>query len=563
MQEMLSAIKPNEVIILIWFNSDKKIGGHVSIKTDKHYVSFWPSQPDDVDFDTPAYIKHRFTSSSYSSYFRTLDYDLIKEGHDCLTFKLSKLNVDIINQEIETIIKKDCLWTIYGSSFASSLLKLVGLQNFNCCGLSYYLLQKGGARLYTHHIFADLMYTDSLLRYTLSNLYYSIDDYRLNFELYKILYKINHINQAYYMFAHLLIESIEKNYADLMKGSLLDILLYRFNLSPTKFLIIAFSYCLKKLFFDNERQHFHYIDYTNIQPHQENYITQKDYIPVYIITACTSIVFYIFYQRTFSPKNIADMVQYAKENESGKIKLVSSSYYSQEHSGHFNAKKYILNRRNLQTLISILYFIVCTYKKIADESLTNQHYLLIKAIPFSILHVLFYRLIISDRKILFPILLGATLYVSLQPFLYTREIINQISNSSIFKIFFSGSLSINRYLYQLPVNGYFSNLNYYDYYPNKITGASGYILKSFPLVPLSIMLTNFLIDRSISNGISVDSEKVTEPSHQRQKTWCTFFYDSGKKILHTSITYAPFIIGTSLTISALNRFDPFANRPNM
>ena len=152
------SVGDNEVKIHIWVPKKREDFGHVTLKTQEVYASFWPQEVEKSSI--------MGTSGKLNTY-----------DQDCLdmrcppdeTYTLNDVNVSLINDAYRRFSDENTNgninWALVGSS-------IIGGKNRNCCGLTIGLLQEGNFDFYKRDTSARWLLTCSA--YTISFLLLNI-----------------------------------------------------------------------------------------------------------------------------------------------------------------------------------------------------------------------------------------------------------------------------------------------------------------------------------------------------------------------------------------------------
>lgn len=123
-------------IIRIWLPTSSTETGHVSLQTEKHYISFWP-----IDNKITANTITNIIIESQIGRFAKHNslWDDMKDENRLPDVRLAlNLNINAINEAYEHFVQSKYQWSLLGSIFTKSQ---------NCSGLVCYLLLKGGLHI--------------------------------------------------------------------------------------------------------------------------------------------------------------------------------------------------------------------------------------------------------------------------------------------------------------------------------------------------------------------------------------------------------------------------------
>lgn len=531
----------NQVTVYIWFNQSSKIGGHVSLRTYKggkdntgYYVSFWPSLSDDANYETDPYRFHRFDSKTSVSYFRTEEYDHIKETKKAdKTYHLMHLHVDKVNQEIEKIIVEGGRWDLYGSSILSPILSRWRREKqFNCCGLTLHLLRKGGAILHTHHTISDFII--SFKRFSdIFSYFLKIIDSKKESPFFNLMIQADSRGETRNNYNHINI--------------IYDLFFSRRNISDFIVFILFFSIEMQRFLHKNEKD--------------------RLFFNISTLALYTALSAYFLYSKTYTPKDVANVVCYLRKVEKNYIPSCIWNYFDPPHK--LNGIFSILNRKMMNIFFAMTYAIarfslIFFYGYIYNEPFSLCKRLLIAILVGTIFGTKHF-ISLQERRIYICILSGQLLHNILK-LLINKKIFLKLFNSE--HIFLNFSEKIGNFLYSFSmlgemrvIKGIYENpkKGSFEYFTNQSEKIIHYLYNNSPLL-IFFMYSIFWLSDQLSRPLIQEKKPVLDQANH--SSWSSFFSKKSKKILGSTIQLTPFIIGGYISICSTRRIS-LATRANM
>lgn len=122
------------VVVRIWLATAESKVGHVSLQTDKYYISYWPTNKN-IGANSMVSDILTDTISGWDAHHSTLWEDIFNEQRISDVSVGLTLDKDVINTTYEQFVSSGYRWSLLGSIVKKSQ---------NCSGLVYSLLDKGG-----------------------------------------------------------------------------------------------------------------------------------------------------------------------------------------------------------------------------------------------------------------------------------------------------------------------------------------------------------------------------------------------------------------------------------